>query len=130
MRRSPVIFSSKQRARRLSVINGSLGTRLGEGPRRILGGDAHGTSALREDADQTQDGQSAPASELLPQPGMSIAGRFRLEEKLGEGGMGEVWVAQQLEPIKRRVALKLIKLGMDSRAIDPAIRGCSDKHLR
>src|SRR4029077_4457621 len=36
---------------------------------------------------------------------------------IGEGGMGEVWVAKQSEPVKRKVALKLIKPGMDSRAV-------------
>ena len=41
-------------------------------------------------------------------------GPYRLLEKLGEGGMGEVHLADQLEPIQRRVALKLIKRGMDS----------------
>ncbi len=41
-------------------------------------------------------------------------GPYKLLEKLGEGGMGTVWAAEQLEPIKRRVALKLIKAGMDS----------------
>jgi serine/threonine protein kinase/tetratricopeptide (TPR) repeat protein len=46
-----------------------------------------------------------------------IAGRYTLEQKLGEGGMGEVWVAKQTEPVKRKVALKLIKPGMDSRAV-------------
>jgi len=46
-----------------------------------------------------------------------VAGRYKLLEKIGEGGMGEVWVANQLEPIKRRVALKLIKPGMDSRSV-------------
>jgi serine/threonine protein kinase len=44
-------------------------------------------------------------------------GPYKLLEKIGEGGMGEVWVADQLEPIKRRVALKLIKPGMDSRNV-------------
>jgi hypothetical protein len=38
-------------------------------------------------------------------------------EKLGEGGMGEVWVAKQTEPVKRKVALKVIKTGMDSKAV-------------
>ena len=49
--------------------------------------------------------------------GAVIAGRYRLLEKLGEGGMGEVWIAQQSEPVSRQVALKLIKTGMDSKAV-------------
>ena len=49
--------------------------------------------------------------------GVVIAGRYTLQEKIGEGGMGEVWVAKQTEPVKRKVALKLIKTGMDSRAV-------------
>src|SRR5262249_53389213 len=44
-------------------------------------------------------------------------GRYKLLEKIGEGGFGEVWMAEQREPVKRRVALKIIKLGMDSRQI-------------
>jgi tetratricopeptide (TPR) repeat protein/tRNA A-37 threonylcarbamoyl transferase component Bud32 len=46
-------------------------------------------------------------------PGSHI-GSCKLLQKLGEGGMGTVWVAEQTEPVKRRVALKLIKPGMDS----------------
>jgi serine/threonine protein kinase/Flp pilus assembly protein TadD len=41
-------------------------------------------------------------------------GPYTLIEKLGEGGMGAVWVAEQCEPVSRRVALKVIKPGMDS----------------
>jgi eukaryotic-like serine/threonine-protein kinase len=51
------------------------------------------------------------------QPGSVIAGRYTLVQLIGEGGMGEVWIAKQTEPVKRKVALKLIKAGMDSRAV-------------
>jgi eukaryotic-like serine/threonine-protein kinase len=44
-------------------------------------------------------------------------GLYELLQQIGEGGMGEVWVAKQLEPVKRTVALKLIKAGMDSKAV-------------
>ena len=44
----------------------------------------------------------------------SRIGPYKLLQKLGEGGMGTVWVAEQTEPVKRRVALKVIKPGMDS----------------
>jgi serine/threonine protein kinase len=44
-------------------------------------------------------------------------GPYHLLEKIGEGGMGEVWVAEQQKPIHRRVALKLIKAGMDTRQV-------------
>lgn len=44
--------------------------------------------------------------------GMLIAGRYQLDSKLGEGGMGQVWLAEQISPVRRQVALKLIKAGM------------------
>jgi eukaryotic-like serine/threonine-protein kinase len=50
------------------------------------------------------------------EPG-TVIGRYKLQEKIGEGGFGEVWMAEQREPVKRRVALKIIKPGMDSRQI-------------
>src|SRR5262245_50880271 len=54
--------------------------------------------------------EEAPAAE---RPG-AVIGRYKLLEMIGEGGMGTVWMAQQTEPVKRLVALKLIKAGMDS----------------
>src|SRR5207247_5839916 len=42
------------------------------------------------------------------------AGRYKLLEEIGEGGMGSVWMAEQTQPVRRTVALKLIKPGMDS----------------
>jgi serine/threonine protein kinase/Tfp pilus assembly protein PilF len=49
--------------------------------------------------------------------GKVIAGRYKLLEQIGEGGMGTVWVAEQTEPVRRKVALKLIKTGMDSKSV-------------
>ena len=51
------------------------------------------------------------------QPGTVIAGRYKLLEEIGEGGMGTVWVAEQTQPVRRKVALKLIKAGMDSKSV-------------
>jgi len=47
----------------------------------------------------------------------TIIDRYRLLQKIGEGGMGEVWLAEQKEPVRRRVALKLIKAGMNTREV-------------
>src|SRR5262249_3761007 len=49
-------------------------------------------------------------------PGTAI-GPYKLLELIGEGGMGMVWMAQQTEPVKRLVAIKLIKAGMDSKGV-------------
>src|SRR5262245_17019517 len=49
--------------------------------------------------------------------GVVIAGRYKLIEEIGEGGMGTVWMAQQTERVKRAVAVKLIKPGMDSKQV-------------
>jgi serine/threonine protein kinase/WD40 repeat protein len=47
----------------------------------------------------------------------TLIGRYKLLEKVGEGGCGVVYVAEQTEPVRRRVALKVIKLGMDTKAV-------------
>src|SRR5688500_3029800 len=80
------------------------------------------TSASAEAAPVT-----APASEALPpaphsddavveRAGSSV-GPYRLLEQIGEGGMGVVFMAEQLRPVRRQVALKVIKPGMDSRRV-------------
>jgi serine/threonine protein kinase/Flp pilus assembly protein TadD len=47
----------------------------------------------------------------------TVIGPYKLLEQIGEGGMGTVWMAQQTEPVKRLVAIKLIKAGMDSKQV-------------
>src|ERR1035438_3998084 len=53
---------------------------------------------------------------VFEKPGDHI-GRYKLLEQIGEGGCGVVYMAEQIEPIRRRVALKVIKLGMDTRQV-------------
>ena len=53
-------------------------------------------------------------SAVTEQAGAIIAGRYKLLQTIGEGGMGMVWLAEQIEPVRRQVALKVIKAGMDS----------------
>jgi hypothetical protein len=50
-------------------------------------------------------------------PGVALAGRYKLVEEVGEGGMGSVWMAQQTQPVRRLVAVKLINAGMDTRQV-------------
>jgi serine/threonine protein kinase/Tfp pilus assembly protein PilF len=47
----------------------------------------------------------------------TVIGHYKLLEPIGEGGMGTVWLAKQTEPVRRNVALKLIKLGMDTKEV-------------
>jgi serine/threonine protein kinase len=56
------------------------------------------------------------ASIIGERPGMAI-GPYKLIEQIGEGGMGTVYMAQQTEPVKRAVAVKIIKAGMDTRQV-------------
>ena len=96
-----------------------------------------GTSDLPKDPQNTSDPDSdrtlsagAPGGEAAALPIEAIAevrfdrmagfreiGPYRLLQLLGEGGMGEVWLAEQKTPIHRTVALKLIKAGMDTKAV-------------
>jgi tetratricopeptide (TPR) repeat protein len=59
-------------------------------------------------------GQPAPAGTAA---GRLLGGRYKLLQEIAEGGMGSVWMAEQTEPVKRLVAVKLIKPGMDSKGV-------------
>jgi eukaryotic-like serine/threonine-protein kinase len=61
-------------------------------------------------------GQSPEDCTRTEQSGQRI-GRYKLLEKIGEGGFGTVWMAEQQEPVRRKVALKIIKLGMDTKQV-------------
>jgi tetratricopeptide (TPR) repeat protein/tRNA A-37 threonylcarbamoyl transferase component Bud32 len=75
------------------------------------------TSAFTPQPDHTQQVDQSVDTYRLTEAGTVIAGRYQLVELIGEGGMGEVWIADQAEPVKRQVAIKLIKAGMDSKLV-------------
>ncbi|MFG0283203.1 MAG: protein kinase [Phycisphaerales bacterium JB039] len=66
-----------------------------------------------EDALRQPSGVGQPAGESAG----DMIDRYRLVEQIGEGGFGVVWMAEQTEPIRRRVAMKIIKLGMDTEQV-------------
>jgi serine/threonine protein kinase/tetratricopeptide (TPR) repeat protein len=76
-------------------------------------------SLIRHD-EQVKDFLESPTVEMVArsssktslEPGLLFEHKFRLARKLGEGGMGQVWLAEQTSPVRRQVALKLIKAGM------------------
>jgi serine/threonine protein kinase len=70
-------------------------------------------SFLERPVAQIDPALSPPIAEA---PG-SMIGPYKLLEQIGEGGMGTVWMAEQAEPVARKVALKIVKPGMDSRQV-------------
>src|ERR1043166_1922607 len=67
------------------------------------------SAGLRTEAAETE-------TPNLEKPSQRI-GRYKLLEQIGDGGFGTVWLAEQEEPVGRRVALKVIKLGMDTKQL-------------
>ena len=89
------------------------GAELGSGdpaglcPKCLILGAFESSVGADESGTQTIDTATAAA-------GDDDFGRYQILRPLGEGGMGTVYLAEQLEPIRRRVALKVVKLGMDT----------------
>jgi hypothetical protein len=77
-----------------------------ESPPRAL---ADGTGAMRATGNGDGDGASAPPIRVG-----AVLGSYKLLERIGEGGMGVVFRAGQTQPVRRQVALKLIRPGLDS----------------
>ncbi len=76
--------------------------------------DEQGQTPARPEQTASFRPEDPPPASLI---GSVIAGRYKLRQEIGEGGMGSVFLAEQTQPIKRQVALKLIKAGMDSKPV-------------
>ena len=74
-------------------------------------------AAFLEPASPTGTKRTAVVPTAASEKPGDIIGHYKIREKLGEGGCGAVYVAEQTEPVRRRVALKVIKLGMDTRSV-------------
>jgi eukaryotic-like serine/threonine-protein kinase len=61
--------------------------------------------------------QTDTVDRLHAEVGTVVAGKYKLLQEVGEGGMGSVFMADQLHPVKRRVAVKVIRAGMDSKSV-------------
>jgi serine/threonine protein kinase/tetratricopeptide (TPR) repeat protein len=88
-------------------------TTSGSVPHRLAG------ETSSDDAPPSPDSPSQASTHAQAPLGSAaeLIGPYRLIDKIGEGGMGEVWRAEQVVPIRRQVALKLIKRGMDTRQV-------------
>ncbi len=84
--------------------------------RRLLGSHDH-SGLLRAAAAALLPEVEAELARLKPEEAGERIGPYKLLQQIGEGGFGVVWMAEQEQPVRRRVALKIIKMGMDTKEI-------------
>ena len=87
-----------------------------------VGRAAFADASASEEAGDARDSAPSPEVEadlarLKPEEAGERIGNYKLLEQIGQGGFGTVWVAEQERPVHRRVALKIIKLGMDTKEV-------------
>jgi len=94
-------------------VEGLLSSYEGAGAhlRDVIGGNLRSAEESQAAASVTPTIDAAPASSE------GVIGPYHLVQIIGEGGMGEVWLAEQKQPVRRRVALKLVKAGMNTREV-------------
>ena len=85
--------------------------------KRLLHAGVEATNFFGQSAADEIDGLLTEAAAPLTERPGSAVGRYKILQQIGEGGMGAVFMAEQTEPIARKVALKIIKLGMDTRHV-------------
>ena len=107
------------RAQRAAFLDGSCGgdVAMKEGVEALL------REHEREEGFQLTESTAVPSKESVGARGViaegpgTLIGHYRLLQQIGEGGMGVVYMAEQAEPVRRRVALKIVRLGMDTREV-------------
>jgi eukaryotic-like serine/threonine-protein kinase len=116
----------KQQHREEEIFLQALEIEVGPAREAYLDEACGGDATLREKAEKLVEAHEEPASILETFGSMGAPtgerardqiGSYELLEELGAGGMGTVWLAQQSEPVVRKVALKIIRLGMDTKEV-------------
>ena len=99
-------------------LHGPIDQALVARPTATVEATQHASTAAAPGETRAEEVRRSDRHAVRPMPsGTVIAGRYKLRQQIGEGGMGTVYFAEQTEPVRRRVALKLIKPGMDSRSV-------------